>query len=188
MRNASKYLLAGLLVLFAAGTCSAGKKMIIVNIDKGAMPDTFAGAAGSLEDNEKYCGKKGGMSLKVEINSADGGNFISECPPKQAVWAGWDLLKFNIYNPGKSVMKINFVIKPKAAPTDYNKRIDFNAQAKPGMNEMEFELTGTCTNGGELFNFKEPIAMWVLDIPEAKKGDVYYLSNMRLEMADDSGK
>ena len=180
-----KLILAASLVLCLAFSAGA-KKMIIINIDKGAIPDSIAGCTASLDDNEKFCGKKGGMSLKVEC-AADEGCFIAECPPKKAVWDGFDVIKYNIYNPQKGPISINMTIKSKQFGNDYNKRIDYTCMAKPGMNEIEFDITGTCANDGSIYDWKGPIGIWTI-APGLKKGEAIYLSNFRVETAEDDSK
>ncbi len=177
--------IAAVAALALCVSLSAGaKKMTIVNFDKGEIPDSNNGVNVSLDDNEKFCGKKGGMSMKVEVVAE--GSWVAQCPPKKAVWDGFDLVKFNIYNPGKAPMNIGLVIKSKQYMNDYNKRIDFTAMAKPGMNEMEFELTGACSNDGNLYDWKGPIYIWALSAGNVK--DVYYMSNFRVETADEGEK
>jgi hypothetical protein len=180
-----------LIVLAAIASMAAfadAKKMYFVNIDKGEIPSDSFGCTLSL--SEEHGSTKGGMALLVESTADETKGeslFFGECPPRKGVWDGYDFLRFDVFNPGNKVLPMALVIKP--VPNVYEKRIDFNFMCRPGKSSIEYELNGAATNDGSVFDWKKKMGQWSWCAGQGvTKGTKFYVSNIRLETADEGEK
>jgi hypothetical protein len=183
-----KKVLMVLVAIACLVTAASAKKMYFMNFDKGDLPGDFGGCAMSL--SEEHAATKGGMSMLVECTADKTKNepmFFGECPPRKGVWDGYDLLKFDVFNPSSKLMTMYLVIKP--VPNVYEKRIDYTFLCKPGKTSIEYELNGATSNDGSLFDWKKKIGQWSWNGGAGvEKGSKFFVTNMRLETADEGEK
>ena len=103
-----RYLVMALAIALAlgiAGSVSA-KKMYLINFDKGGMPSDINACEASLSEEKA---PKGQVYLKI---TASAPFYIGEFGPKKANWDGYDVIKFDYFNEGKTPQSLNFIVKP----------------------------------------------------------------------------
>ncbi len=103
-------------------------------------------------------------------------------------WSGYDTLKIDIFNPTKSVVKVDFSFadadagfSEQAYFGSYSKRYNADRIAKPGKNTIEIELTGASVeDGSRALNLKnmKRFALFMMSRPTDM---VLYVDNIRLE-------
>jgi hypothetical protein len=167
-----------IIVIFGLVNIASAKKMYVVNVDKGEMPNDISGWEVTL--SEEYATTKGGLMLKV--SSKGEGGWMGEYNPKRGIWDGYDYFVFNAYNPGKDPVSINLTIKPTPNCT-YNDRFDQPIVLRPGKNKVEVPLAGATTNGGGAINWKNKISQWNINgsIKELYIGSFMLMTEDELE-------
>jgi hypothetical protein len=183
-----KKLLVPVLVLaavFAFCLSAEAKKLEVLKLDKGEMFNDFHACEQNLD--EKNAVKKGGVSLKVTCDGSDESGWVAELPPKRGVWDGYDILKIGIFNPGKTPVNMSIMVRPKL-PCTYEERMDYNFVLRPGQNDIEMDIAGSCANNGKAMVWKDRVAMWALCFPAKPKGAEYFIQYVRAETNDEGEK
>jgi hypothetical protein len=156
---------------------ASAKKMYVVNVDKGEMPNDISGCEVTLtEDNATT---KGGLMLKI-VSSKESW-WVGEQNPKRGRWDGYDYFVFDAYNPEKNPISLVFTVKPVSGAS-YNERFNQSIVLRPGKNRVEISIAGATTNGGDAINWKKKIAQWnISEYQSSKPGRTIYVGNFRLE-------
>jgi len=156
------------------------KKMVVLNTDKGELPNDNGGEV-EVTLSEEHSATKGGLTLKVTA-SAKGKGWIGEINPKRGVWDGYECFKVDVFNPGNKPATLNFVVKPTSG-ADYNERFDSPIVIRPGKSTAEVQISGANTNGGKGIDLSKKIAQWIISNFQPKQ--VLYFQNFRLETEGD---
>lgn len=171
-------------VLFLVFCVASAKKANVMNVEKGELPnDTSSGLLINLSEEVAF--SKGGVSLKVEAATYPTADavYFGEYQPKKGVWDGFDFLRFEYSNPGKTPMGLTLTVKPEGS--DYKSRLDQPLMFAPGKHAMEVELTGACSNNGTAIDWKKKIKQWNIN---GKLTGPLYIGNVQLLGADDLEK
>jgi hypothetical protein len=176
-----RFMFAVVAAAFAVSIADA-KVFEVLKINKGEVADQCSNATINLSDKNAL--KKGGVSWEIEVSAPD--NFIAECPPKRGIWAGYDTMVIEYFNPNKDPISCGMVFKP-TTPCEYNDRLDTTIIMRPGKGVAEIDLTGSCSNGGKPMDYSKRMAIWAMGIG-LKKGEKLYITSFRLETADEVEK
>ncbi len=170
-------------VLLMVTGLAFAKKANVMNVEKGELPnDTGGGITINLSEETAF--SKGGVSLKVESATYPTGDmFFGEYQPKKGVWDGFDYLRFEYVNPGKTPMGLILTVKPEGS--DYTSRFDQPLMFAPGKHAIEIELTGACSNNGAAIDWKKKLKQWNIN---GKLAGPLYIGNIQLLGADDLEK
>ena len=180
----------GVAVLIAGlSTAAVAKKLIFINVDKGEMPNDIT-ATCDVSVDEKYASTKNGLALKVEVKP-DGENkdkiswWIGEFNPRKGIWAGYDYVRIDCFNPSKNTIPLEFSIKPVSG-AGYSQSLINPLIARPGKSTLEISIAGATTMGGDAIDFTKKFKSWSLyQYNTGKAGTVLYFSNFRLETEGD---
>ncbi len=135
--------IAGILMFLAAG--AAAKSTMILNVNKGELPDDSNECNVSL--TEENVAKEGEFSMKVEFNKA---GWLGMFKPKKGSWSGFKKLKFIIVNPTDSVIKdVGFCVKGAKMTNTSENRKDFKFEIPAGKKEFTLNLVGEVCNDGK---------------------------------------
>jgi len=159
---------------------ASAKKMYVVNVDKGEMPNDISGCEVNLtEDNATT---KGGLMLKLKIVASKKESWwVGEYNPKRGIWDGYDYFVFDAYNPENNPISLEFIVKPVRG-VSYKDRFDQSIVLRPGKNRVEISIAGATTNGGGAIDWKKKIAQWNIGEGQSSKpGRIIYVGNFRLE-------
>jgi len=165
------------LLVSLTGLASA-KKMMVLNTDKGEMPNDVTGIEVSLSEENSVT--KGGLTLMIKAGEK-GGGYFGEFNPKRGVWDGYESFKFDVFNPGKAPAALNLTVKPVTGAT-YQNRFDCPIVVRPGKSVAEVTISGANTNGGAAIDWTKKIYIWSID--GFKPNQVLYMQNFRLETED----
>ncbi len=169
-------------ILLISGLAFA-KKANVMNVEKGELPNDTGGAI-TINLSEETAFTKGGVSLKVESATYPTGDmFFGEYQPKKGVWDGFDFLRFEYVNPGKTPMGLILTVKPEGS--DYQSRFDQPLMFAPGKHAIEIELTGACANNGAAIDWKKKLKQWNIN---GKLTGPLFIGNVQLLGADDLEK
>jgi len=180
--NMRKLMAIFAMLLMITGLAFA-KKANVMNVEKGELPnDTGGGITINLSEENSF--SKGGVSLKVEAATYPTTDmFFGEYQPKKGVWDGFDYLRFEYVNPGKTPMGLILTVKPEGS--DYTTRLDQPLMFAPGKHAIEIELTGACSNNGTAIDWKKKLKQWNIN---GKLAGPLYIGNVQLLGADDLEK
>lgn len=172
------------MVIFIMGLSTIGtakvKKLMLVDINKGQMPNEIKGKASLSEENAP---KEGEVTLKIEVGE-DGLFHVGEYSPKKCVWEGFDTFKFDAYNPGKEMIKLHMSLRP-FMPFAYNNRFDADLVIRPGKSTVEVPIAGTVTNDGTPIDWKKVYHWYIHNPALLAPGTTLYLGNFRLETEEE---
>ena len=160
---------------------AAAKKANVMNVEKGELPSDVSKCTVNLSEENAFT--KGGVSLKVDAAAYPVSCAFGEYQPKKGVWDGFDYLRFEYFNPGKTPMGLIMTIKPEGS--DYQTRFDQPIMLAPGKHAIEIELTGACSNNGQAIDWKKKLKQWYIN---GNLTGPIYLGNVQLMGADDLEK
>ncbi len=103
-------------------------------------------------------------------------------------WSGYDLLKFDVYNPTKQIVKVGFAgadadanFTEKNYFGEYAKRFGSERVARPGKNTIELDIGGLVVeDGSRPVNFSN-LKRFGIYMSSRPANMVLYLDNIRLE-------
>ncbi len=179
-----KKLMLVIAVLLLVFGLAVAKKANVMNVEKGELPSDSKGCSINLSEENAF--SKGGVSLKVEaaVYPTPDPVYFGEYQPKKGVWDGFDYLRFEYVNPGKTPMGLILTVKPDGT-ADYGSRLDQPLMFAPGKHAIEVELTGACSNNGTAIDWKKKIKQWNIN---GKLTGPLYIGNVQLLGADDLEK
>ncbi len=172
---------AFLAVLLLVSTLAFAKKANVMNVEKGELPSDVSKCTVNLSEENAFT--KGGVSLKVDSSTYPVSCAFGEFQPKKSVWDGFDYLRFEYFNPGKTPMGLIMTIKPEGS--DYQTRFDQPLMFAPGKHAIEIELTGACSNNGQAIDWKKKLKQWYIN---GNLTGPIYIGNVQLMGADDLDK
>ncbi|OGS21976.1 MAG: hypothetical protein A2252_00340 [Elusimicrobia bacterium RIFOXYA2_FULL_39_19] len=159
------------------------KAALVLDVAKGEMP-------GAISDNSMATlsadyEKEIGLALKITLAHRDadkpwgwvGANKINRS------WSGFDVIKFDAYNPYESSLALSFVIRdmPASAGKPFNKGFVL----QPGKNQVEIVLIDAKAEDGREMSFKSPESWSFSAAGEViKQPKTFYVSNIRLETGE----
>ncbi len=161
------------------------KRIYILDINKGDMPNDTSGAEIILSDENVL--KEGDLSLKIKWISS---GWVGEWQPKKANWSGMKKIKFNAYSVSEKEKIMSFVIKDDKSTSDRNTWAIIFFKLKPKMNKIELDLENLKTKGNSRVINLNQIRQWHFtycffpeDGREEKNFEEYtvYISNLRVE-------
>ncbi len=167
-------------ILLISGLAFA-KKANLLSVEKGELPNDTNNCTMNLSEEKSF--SKGGVSLKVEAAKYPEEVCFGEFQPKKGVWDGFDFLRFEYINPGKTPMGLILTVKPQGS--DYKSRFDQPLMFAPGKHAIEVELTGACSNNGAAIDWKTKLKQWNIN---GKLINELYIGNIQLMGADDLEK
>jgi hypothetical protein len=174
-----KHLFPQLLVAaccFAVSGSTALGNSSLLSVSKGAIPND-TGSDGKTRMTIVKQDELGGDALKVEFAVGDS---FGDRASKVRNWVPFTHLRFQAFNPGNSKVKIEFNVK-HAQTTNYQTRIAWPIELKPGKNSIEInisELTNVNGSSPDLAN----VMTWYI-ANEADKAPTLYFADIRLEGA-----
>ena len=172
-----------LAVVLAVSGLAFAKKANLLNVEKGELPNDSSAVNINLSEENAFT--KGGVCLKLDAATYPADFHAGDFQPKKGVWDGFDYLRFEYFNPGKTPMGLELVVKPEGAGGDYTLRFDQPLMFAPGKHAIEVELTGACSNNGAAIDWKKKIKQWYL---AGKLIGPLYIGNFMLLGADDLEK
>jgi hypothetical protein len=179
-----KKILIFLILNFLIGFTQA-KKIYILDINKGEMPNDTNGAETILSDENVV--KEGDLSLKIKWISS---GWVGDWQPKKANWKGMKKLRCNIFSSSEKEKIMSFVIKDDKSEKDRNTWGIIFFKLKPGMNNVELDIENLKTkdnsrliNLGQIRQWHFSYCFFPEDEREEKKFEEYtiYISNLRVE-------
>ena len=164
---------------------SQSKKLYILNINKGDMPNDSSGVEIILSDENVL--EKDDLSLKIKWLSP---GWVGDFQPKRSNWIGMKKIKFNIFNPLDREKTMSFVVKDETSSRDRNSWGIIFFKVKPGMNSIEIGIDNLKTkdssreiNLGKIRQWHFSYCFFPEDEREEKNFEEWtiYLSNLRIE-------
>ncbi len=161
----------------AAKTEKAEKKMFLLNINKGELPNDCGGAV-KLSLSEENVAQKGDLSLKVVWTGESSFGMFN---PKNSNWTDFSFIKFTVFNPGKDIVSLSFSARDDSPVKGYATRFDTTVALPPGKSTQEIAIQGVSNNSGGAFNLKK-ITHWYIAGPTT--ATTLYFSDMMLTTSD----
>ncbi len=158
-------------------TEKAEKKMFLVNINKGELPNDNNGKV-ALSLSEENVAQKGDLSLKVVWT---GGGAFGMLNPKNSNWGDFNFIKFTVFNAGKDIVSLSFSARDDNPVKGYASRFDTTVALPPGKSTQEIAIQGVSNNSGGSFNIKK-ITHWYIAGPTAET--TLFFSDMVLTTSD----
>lgn len=135
MKKMLVFLLIGAAILVLTPGLYA-KKLNILNISKGEMPDDSSGCQIAL--TEEHADKEGEFAIKLVYDKR---GWAGQINPKKGSWEGFKRLKFIVYNASdKPVKDVGVVLKGAKMSNGPDNRKDFKLEYPAGRSEQELSF------------------------------------------------
>jgi len=140
--SGARWILVGyLLVALLPCLQAAERKVVLLAVSKGVMPDSVPqGTQASLDEKAEL----DGVCLKVVFPKD---TWFADSNLKIKDWRGYTALRFTAFNPGKKPVGLGMTIKHQGS-TNYDTRVDREFALAVGKNEIDIPLTGSAKNNG----------------------------------------
>ena len=156
-----------------------GQRAMLVNVQKGEMPNDATATMALATDNPE---KPGGVSLKVTFGAGAFGQYN----PKLKDWTGFTTMKFFAFNAENKPLDMYLAIRDKQS-TDYGTRIDAPFNLKPGANKVSIDLTNLRRTMSAVPVNLTGISQWFIGKGTEGAGGVVYFGDIVLEGAGGGG-
>ncbi len=128
------------------------KKKIILDLEKG-MPNDFSNC-----DLEIIPAVDAQSPTYLKIIPKPGEVLVGMMRPRVKIWDGYDLVKFDYINEGKTPLEWAMIIYPPAG--NYHTRADLKFVCRPGKGTVELEIAGINSNFSGPMDWKKPVDKW----------------------------
>lgn len=156
------------------------KKTYLLKITEGEKPDNKLVESEDLKLSEKFIAEFQIVEEKIgerdkwlkvifskggEENKPYGKCKFGDNQPKVYNWDEWEIIKFDVYNPNKNPIKLDFIVREKKNPFSYKDRLDISFVVGPGKSTQKLYIQGATNNSGEPFDLKN-IYEWFIALHE----------------------
>ena len=185
-REGWRVVFAGALLLTAVtGLGAAEKRMVLLNVEQGELPqDTGGGVSASL--SEEHTATKDGISLKMAF-AEKGGGWVGQYGVKRKDWTGFTKLSFRLFTALERKTVMSFVVKDKGS-TSRKEWAVLHFEVKPGDGDYRVDLADLKAQSGRKLDIAS-VEQWHFSyrfFPEAEweekgaEAATFYLGTVRL--------
>ena len=154
-----KLLFGALAAMFVLAAQSVdAKKLNVLNINKGELPDDSTCPVSLSEENAE---KEGEFTMKVEFDKAGWCGFFK---PKKGSWKGYTKFKLTAFNPSdKAIKEVGVCLKGAKMTNTPENRKDFKVELPVGKSEHTLVFDGVMCNDGKTPLDMSQVYIWNFD-------------------------
>jgi len=176
---------AGVLLLAVVGAIADEKRMVLLNIGQGELPQDIGGGV-SVSLSEEHAAAKDGISLKMAFAEKKGG-WVGQYGVKKKDWTGFPKLSFHLFSSLDRKTIMSFVVKDKGSINRTEWAV-LHFEVKPGDEDYQVSLADLRAQSGRKLDIAD-IQQWHFSyrfFPEAEweergtEAAVFYLGTVRL--------